>query len=359
MKNAKILIVDDNETNRCILEESLADDYQLELVQSGEEALERAAQFEPDLVLLDIMMPGIDGYETCRRLRADLRLQHTKIVLVSAKSQVEERLAGYAAGADDYIGKPFDEEELRAKVRVFLRLKSAEEVNQLKRDLLSLIHHETRTPLNGLLGPAEILLNENLDDAERRMWAQTIRDSALDLLSFFEKATLLSVLTAGARPIEFTLVDLAVLVRALVARQAELAEAQGIAWVTRLAERAVVQGDAELIGRAISALLHNAVRFSPPGGPIEVELAEQAGMLQLCVRDSGPGIEHARLARVFEALHDGDVEHHSEGHSLSLAIARRIALAHGGSIAVESELGQGARFLLRLPLDTSGAAGGA
>src|SRR5438128_6009709 len=125
--NGKILIVDDNATNIAILEELLSDHYKLHSARSGEEALAALEEFRPDLILLDIMMPGIDGYETCRRIRANPARKNVKVIMVSAKAMVSERLKGYEAGADDYITKPFEEDELLAKVQVYLRLKSVEE----------------------------------------------------------------------------------------------------------------------------------------------------------------------------------------------------------------------------------------
>src|SRR6266446_3181029 len=126
----RILLVDDQPTNIVILQEILGDAYVLAIAASGEEALAMASDFHPALILLDIMMPGIGGYETCRRLRAHPTLRHAKIIMVSARALLSERLQGYDAGADDYITKPFDEEELMAKVRVYLRLRSLEEVEQ-------------------------------------------------------------------------------------------------------------------------------------------------------------------------------------------------------------------------------------
>jgi CheY-like chemotaxis protein len=113
----RILIVDDHPINIAICKKVLAnDDYYLETAVSGEEALAKVPVFQPALILLDIMMPGIDGYETCRRIRTDSALRHTKIIMVSAKSTPEDRQQGYEAGADDYVVKPFGKHELLAKV---------------------------------------------------------------------------------------------------------------------------------------------------------------------------------------------------------------------------------------------------
>lgn len=118
--SAKILIVDDDPMNLSILEILLSDDYTLVRARSGEEALAQAKSERPDLVLLDVMMPGIDGYEACRLMRAEPELKKMRIVLVSAKAMPSERLRGFEAGADDYVTKPFDHDELMAKIRVFL-----------------------------------------------------------------------------------------------------------------------------------------------------------------------------------------------------------------------------------------------
>lgn len=123
----RILIVDDSEINRKILVKLLRDSYEVQCVTSGEECLTKVAEFGPDLVLLDIMMPGLDGYETCRRLKTGPLGQFTQVILVSAKGSKAERLMGYEVGADDYIVKPFDHDELLAKVRIQFRLRTTVE----------------------------------------------------------------------------------------------------------------------------------------------------------------------------------------------------------------------------------------
>jgi DNA-binding response OmpR family regulator len=157
----KILAVDDDPNNVAILEELLENHYDLKVVTNGEQAMKIARDFRPDIVLVDIMMPGMNGYEVCRRLREDGTLKHTKIIMVSARAMVSERLQGYQAGADDYITKPFDGDEFLAKVRVYLRLKHAEELEHI-RDEITIAAMET---LSAPVVVARKIISEISDNA--------------------------------------------------------------------------------------------------------------------------------------------------------------------------------------------------
>lgn len=172
---AKILAVDDNPANLAIMREMVAGEHLLMTAESGEAALKIAYEFRPDITLLDIMMPGLDGYEVCRRMRADPRLAANKIIMVSAKALVSERLEGYAAGADDYVTKPFEEEELLAKIRVFLRLKTATEMDHLQSGMKSLLGPEMNARLSGIILPSSILMSDtDLEGIERKMLAEMV-----------------------------------------------------------------------------------------------------------------------------------------------------------------------------------------
>lgn len=184
----KILVVDDCDTNLAIMKTILGDDYLLKLALSGEEAMMIAEAFQPDLILLDIMMPGIDGYEVCRWMRTDTTLRKSKIIMVSAKAMLSERMEGYAAGADDYLTKPFEKDELKAKVRVFMRMKSVEEVEILKSDMLTQFNRELSNRLHGIMLPTTILKTDNgLTATERRMLADIVYHNAKHLQDLLEE----------------------------------------------------------------------------------------------------------------------------------------------------------------------------
>lgn len=345
----KILIVDDNPTNIAILEEALGEKYCLKTAGSGEETLAIVGEFRPDLILLDIMMPGIDGYETCRRIRGDTALNNIKIIMVSAKAMVSERLQGYEAGADDYITKPFDEDELLAKVRVYLRLKSVEEVDRLKSNLLTLLNHETRTPLIGILQPLQLLMSdEAVDDECRKMCLKIATRSAERLHMLLEKVIKLCALKAGKWDFKFTRTDLRDVVRQATTEVTALAVERNVKIDHELRE-AITQVDRKEMKNVIVALLDNAIRFSPSGARIVVQVFPNDNHFDLTVSDEGGGIDPSDLQGVFEEFNDPDADHHTEGHRLSLSIARQVALAHEGTINVESQKGSGTTFTLRLP----------
>ena len=347
----RILVVDDNPMNIAVVEEILADDYDLRTTDSGEEALRIIPDLRPDLVLLDITMPGMDGYDVCRRLRLNPALCHIKVIMVSSRALVSERITGYDAGADDYITRPFDAEELLAKVRVFLRLKSVEEVNQLKSNFLSLLGHETRTPLNGVISPAEMLVSdEDLDPDECRELAQMILRNARRLHDLFEKVTRLSALRAGTWVPKLAPAGLCDVIHEALGEVASRAAPRGVALKARFEVNVMLALDRESLTTVIREILDNAIRFSPADGTVVVSTAGDGETVSLRITDQGQGIPADFLPRVFDEFASPDVPYQSEGHGLSLALAREVVRQHQGSITAESGPGAGTTITIRLPL---------
>jgi two-component system sensor histidine kinase/response regulator len=346
----RILAVDDDPIDIANLQRLLGRDYDLRTATRGEQALEIAAEFGPDIILLDSMMPGLDGGEVCRHVRADAALRHTKIIMVSGRSLVSERVQAYQAGADDYITKPFDKDELLAKIRVYLRLKSVEELDQFKSNVLTLLSHEARTPLNSLLGPAEMLTSEEQMDAEeRKLLIEMVYSAAKRLHRFFENVMLLSSLKSGKWQFNPAPTGLCDLVREAIAEVTTQAVERNVEIEEIFAGSPSACLDREQIKRTLKAILENAIRFSPPGASVRVCVSGDGAEACVSVTDRGKGIDADYLPYVFEELSDPDIDHHSQGQGLSLAIARQVVLQHNGTISAESTKGAGATFTIRLP----------
>jgi signal transduction histidine kinase len=356
-RKPRILAVDDTRTNLRIIQEALGDAFDLRLASSGEEALDQSTRFNPDIVLLDIVMPGIDGYETCRRIRQHPDLQHVKIIMVSAQAGIDDRLQAYEAGANDYLLKPFEQRELLAKIQVYLHLKSSEEVERFKADVITLLGHEMRTPLTTMLGPAKMLLEEgDLPASERQQLARLIYLGAKRLHELVEKAQLLGSLWSGTWKPSKQPVDLLTVLRPALDRTIRRAAPREVRVIEDLAPCPDIPVDPHGIDQVISAILDNALRFSPDGGEMRVTLRSLDDAACLTISDQGPGIHPDFIPRVFDAFAKSDIHHHDAGQGLSMAIARQLVLRHGGKLTVESTLGQGATFRLQLPRAADAAA---
>jgi signal transduction histidine kinase len=345
----RILAVDDNARNIAILERCLGHEFDLTPASSGLEAIEIARHLRPDAILLDIMMPGIDGYETCRQLRKLPELAGTKIIMVSAKAMTSERLEGYAAGADDYIVKPFDHEELLSKVRVYARLKSVEEVDRLKSDLLSLLSHETGTPLNGILGGLTLLRDTPGLTEEHFEYLEMVEVSAQRLSALVQRVCLLTQLKARSIPVihdPFDLRDLAA--HALEDVREKVAQA-GVKMVLDPGSPVPASGDAKLLGWVVGALLENALQVSPRGGVVTLHVGLEASSPWLSVTDQGPGIEPELVPRIFQEFVVADIKHHQKGSGLSLAAAHLAVEQNGGVLSMNTELNRGSVFHMELP----------
>ena len=345
----KILVVDDDPLNLEILEEILSEKYIVRVAETGEDAIQILPEFNPDLMLLDIMMPGIDGYEVCRRVRADHRYYLLKIILVSGKSMLEERLQGYEAGADDYIVKPFVDEELEAKIRVFLRLKRSEEVDQIKSDLLRVFSHETRTPLNGILLSTELLRSDDSIGEEARVYLQVIEDSGRRLLEFVKKTTLLCDIKSGLK-LEKSSNSLNSFLSVAVKAVRKDAKAKNVKIIFNETDNDIVfVADWRMLVKIFIYLVENAVKFSPTDGTVTIEQIKLKTSCEIRITDEGKGIESGWMDKIFHEFAVRDVMHHQKGLGLSLAIAKYIVQMHDGTIHAESAPSK-TSFIIRLPI---------
>ncbi len=350
--NHRILIVDDTRENVRLLRTILEDDYVLESAATGEEALEILPKFRPDLILLDIKMPGIDGYEVCRRIKKDEQYDFIKIILVSALAMIEERLKGYEAGADDYVTKPFDQDELEAKIRVFLKLKRSEEIDQLKTDLLTLFSHEMRTPLNAIMGMSTLMLEDELDD-EIRENINIISAGGRQLLAFFEKTMILCELKSkpsldkSSGSLRHYLTDVIILLENAAAKRNIEIEASRM-------DDVLINADWGKLTNVFDYVIENAVKYSPDGGKVDVRLENLDHAVEIIVSDHGQGIPAEWIDNIFDEFAVKDIVHHQKGQGLSLAISKHTMELHGGTIKARSIENKETTFTLSLPLKYNG-----
>lgn len=356
-KQPLVLAVDDDPVNLAVMGEVLDGHFELCTADSGEQALQVAAERRPDVILLDIMMPGMDGYQTCRLLRETEGLEHCKIMLVSAKTSTQDRIDGYAAGADDYVTKPFHPSELVAKVHVFLRLKNSEEINALKSDLLNLVTHELRTPLTGLLPAAEFLCSEDeLSTDDRRMWAQMIADCARRLHNWAEEGLVLCQLKAeGSACLDRAPFDISAMLREILRHHHEDLAKRQLSVHTEMPEQLEVYADRSRLRAVFGHLIDNACQHATEASTVELRVSCTGDQLRVDLRNQCPGHEAGAPDVDFGVLTPKVIEGEVVGASIKMAICREVLLAHGGDVEMVWEPDGSARVQASWPLQAGAA----
>ena len=350
---SKVLAVDDNQTNLMLYEELLEDIYELETAENGEMALEVFREFEPDIVLLDIMMPGISGYDVCTEIRKiPGQGAATKVILVSAKNTTADRIVGYEAGADDYLIKPFDEDELEAKLKIFLKLKSMEEIDRLKSSVMALFSHETRTPLNGILGPLQLLLSTNNNNSieDRLNWLNMMADSAYSLQTLVDKVLLLSNLRSGQRLLNREAVVSSEILNYVLYNVQSLSIAKDISIEMEIDEGTTLSVDKDLILKCLVSIVSNSLNFSKRGSTLELSGAVCDSDYVISVRGRGEGVDTEVLNDLINSITEVNENEHLAGQSLSLSIANEVAQLHSGKIEANTSADEGTTFTVSLPL---------
>ncbi|MEG3640540.1 response regulator [Magnetococcus sp. PR-3] len=377
----RLLIVDDQPDNVDVLKEILTD-YERLVALSGPEALMLAqCQHQPDMILLDIMMPEMNGYEVCRRLKATEATQEIPVIFVSAKKEVVDEAEGFQLGAVDYITKPYHSEVVRRRVHSQLELKrhrdrlekqvrmrtselelatreaelrkdEAEAGNRAKSEFLAIMSHEIRTPLNAILGTHELLDETSL--SEEQLGLMEISRNAGELLLNLVNETLdLSKIEAGKLDLEYATFDLPKLVREICEIKRVAANQKGIELVEEieLAVPRFVMGDPDRLRQILVNLLSNAIKFTSAGRVTLHITRGAADRTFFKVSDTGVGISSEKMEKIFHPFTQADTTTTRKfgGTGLGLTICKHLSEAMGGDIGVESQEGVGAVFTVNLP----------
>jgi len=366
--SASVLVVDDNSANRELVRAYLEPTYRVLEADCGAAALRVLEAADPDLVLLDVMMPGSDGFEVCREIKRRTKTGFMPVLLLTALGEQEYRNAGLESGADDFLTKPVDRRELVLRVKSFLRLREQEAVirrqlqdlvqlDALKNDLAALIVHDIRNPLASLLGMLELAQRKVPDPAlanyiqQAQQAAERVRGTVEDLLH-------VRLMEEGRIPLIMETIQVSDLVRDAAASLEGAARRSQQAITIQGEFDGSVEIDGKLVRRCVENLLANALKYSPPGETVEVSLVAENGTMQIDVADRGPGIPDRFKKQVFDKF--GTVEasegRQRRGFGLGLYMVRLVAELHGGDVRVRDREGGGTVFTTRLPLSRSSGA---
>jgi two-component system sensor histidine kinase/response regulator len=366
---AKILVVDDNAQNRALAQATLEDEgYSVILAETGEEGLRAVQSQRPDCVLLDVRMPGTDGFTVCSRIRALPEGSDTPVVFLTALRDVDTFDQALRAGGDDFLTKPVRPTELVLRVQAALRLRRMnadlrehyELVRRQRDDLMRLqlqkerlsafVVHDLKNPVNTLDLHAQLLLRNSALPESARESVQHIREEARSLLRLILNLLDISKSEQARLTPRPSRVDLQALAHDIVEGFALRARSSQLSFECQI-DVSHVQADADLLRRVLENLVDNAIRHAPAASTVRLSVSAEAGVTLIRVADQGRGIPAQDREKVFEAFVQGstrDALAARTSRGLGLAFCRLAVEAHGGSISIED--GQpGAIFCVRLP----------
>jgi two-component system, sensor histidine kinase and response regulator len=352
--SGNVLIVDDFPDTLALYEAVLSEDgHKVRTAPNGLDALRLVDEVEPELVLLDVSMPGLDGVEVLKRLRARRGGGPAVIMLTAARREPHAIEAGLKEGADAYLTKPIDSRELVARVRAAIetfRLKRVLEAQ--RRDHVAMLVHDLRHPLSSLGLIAEVLESEELTAGERQATVSQIRSMCSEMARLVDGVLAASRIEAGVFTVEPRAIPARAIISPMLAVFTPVAARRRVALSFEGSLDLEVHADPHKLRQALDNVLANALKFTPRGGRVRVRVGREAGpnpQTVFEIADTGPGVPEADRDRIFDRYKQGSRGRAAGGAGLGLAIARGIAEAHHGTIGVVTgDLG-GAAFRIALP----------
>jgi signal transduction histidine kinase len=364
-KSSSILIVDDNPHNLQVLGSILKENnYGIEFATDGKAALDWLAERRFDLILLDINMPGMDGFEVCKKIRSDKNMEYVPVIFLSAETERASILKGFEIGGQDYVTKPFDSRELLVRIRTHLALREslerlevekerAQSADHLKSAFLATMSHELRTPLNSIIGFTGILLKEKPGPltAEQKKQMEMVQGSARHLLSLINDVLDISKIEAGQLKMVIQQFNLRELLLKVVESQRQFAEKKNLQIIVNLDDKINgIESDILRVEQILINLVNNAIKFTETGS-VSIMSQMEGDFITIRISDTGIGIESDKIGRLFSPFTqiDSGLTRKYEGTGLGLSICRKLIELLGGKIEVMSKPGYGSTFTVYLP----------
>jgi len=372
------MIVDDNPANLRLLGDMLLQQgHEVRSFPRGRLALASALRKSPDLILLDINMPEMNGYEVCEQLKSTGEFAEIPVIFLSALNETQDKVKAFRSGAVDYISKPFQFEEVHARVETHLKLHELRRALKLqneqleetvaartrelaqanerlktldrsKNEFLSLISHEFRTPLHGLLGVGEIILDGMDSTGENDELREMFKESRQRIIATLDDALLLTEIDVSSDRFQSAPVSLSVVLNRAIERTAELAESRHVILQRPPDDVDFVRGDERLLVRALHALLETAVKFSAEGETVQLAREMVSDSLRVIIDSRGKTIPKAVITKFFDLFSIGDTSTPGGGMGLGPPVAYRILSLFGASVSVANRDPSGIRLAISL-----------
>jgi len=365
-EKTKILIIDDNLTNIHVLMDHLNEaGYKTLIAENGEIGIKRAIYAVPDLILLDIMMPGIDGFETCRQLREHEKTKSIPIIYMTALSSTQDKIKGFQSGAMDYITKPFHKEEVLARIETHITLQRQKrelealnnqlsELNADKDTFFSIISHDLRGALMPLNGSVDIVVRlcQKINNDRLIHFSKSIQSSLTHVIRLVDNLLAWGRIQKGDLTPEYQSISIKTLFDDMSPLFQEALNKKSITLQIDIQEDAALFADKNMVETIFRNLISNAIKFSHQNGLIQITATELDQMIDISIADTGVGIPKDIQQKLFQLGEkiktfgtDGE-----KGTGMGLKLCYEFAKKNNGSIRVQSNDGQGSQFIVSLPL---------
>ncbi len=365
--NPKILLVDDNPINIRVAAKILrTNNYNISFSQSGKGAIQKANKIDFDLILLDIMMPEMDGYEVCKILKEQPQTRNIPIIFLTARTETENVVQAFELGGADYVTKPFNGNELLSRVETHIRLKKSREAleetniklkesNDTKDKMFSIISHDLLGPFGNIKESLELIANKEVEMDEESMlqFIKATWNSISNSYSLLENLLYWARNQQGKMVYNPKIIDLNKIIHETYDLLANVAKNKSITLKTNILKQFEAYADKNAVKTIQRNLIANAIKFTKPGGSITTQIIEfNKSFLQVSVCDTGVGMEHNKALQLFSGKEKNEPKWGTKGEKgvgLGLVISKEFVEKHGGKIWAESQPDKGSTFYFTLP----------